>query len=58
MKSAQPRLISEYSGGLYLASLPPNRKKRTHTFLDWKAAKAAYDRGEISIDTPIEVLKK
>jgi DNA-directed RNA polymerase beta subunit len=58
MKSAQPRLISEYSGGLYLASLPPDEKKQTRYFSTWADAEKAYQQGKISIDTPIEVLKK
>ena len=56
MRSVQPRIISENAGGLYLASLPPDKKQKTRTFVSWEDAKKAYQRGELSIDEPVAVL--
>jgi hypothetical protein len=56
MKSAQPRIISEGSGGLYLASLPPNKNEKPRTFISWSDAEKAYRRGELAIDDPVVVL--
>jgi DNA-directed RNA polymerase beta' subunit len=58
MKSAMPRMISENAGGLYLASLPPDKKQKPRTFLTWKDVEHAYNRGEIAMDDPVEVLQK
>jgi len=56
MKSAMPQMISESAGGLYLASLPPDKKQRSRTFMTWKDVQHAYDRGEIAMDDPVVVL--
>jgi len=56
LKSAQPRLISENAGGLFLASLPPDPNQKTRTFASWEDAKKAYERGDLAIDDPIVVL--
>jgi len=56
LKSAQPRLISENAGGLFLASLPPDKNQKTRTFVSWEDAKKAYERGELAIDDPVVVL--
>jgi DNA-directed RNA polymerase beta' subunit len=58
MKSAMPRMISESAGGLYLASLPPDKNQKTRTFMTWKDVEHAYNRGEIAIDDPVVVLGK
>jgi hypothetical protein len=57
-KSAQPRIISENAGGLYLASLPPDSKERPRTFATWKDAKNAYRDGKLAIDDPVIILEK
>jgi DNA-directed RNA polymerase subunit beta' len=45
----------EYVGGLHAATSVPNKRKRPHYFASRKQAIAAYRRGDIDIDTPIEV---
>jgi DNA-directed RNA polymerase subunit beta' len=57
MKSAMPRMISESAGGLYLASLPPDKKQKPRTFMTWKDAEHAYNRGELALDDPVAVLQ-
>jgi len=56
LKSAQPRIISENAGGLYLASLPPDQKQKPRTFVSWADAEKAYRRGDLAIDDPVVVL--
>lgn len=56
LKSAQPRLISENAAGLFLASLPPDKKRATRTFVSWDDAEKAYRRGDLAIDDPVVVL--
>jgi DNA-directed RNA polymerase beta subunit len=56
LKSVQPRPISEHTGGLYLASLPADRRAKTRTFISWADAERAYRHGELAIDDPIEIL--
>ena len=56
MKSAMPQMISESAGGLYLASLPPDKNQRPRTFMTWKDVEHAYNRGEIAIDDPVVVM--
>jgi hypothetical protein len=58
MKSAMHKIISENAGGLYLASLPPDKKKQTRTFVSWADAKRAYQNGELAIDEPVTVLSE
>jgi DNA-directed RNA polymerase beta' subunit len=57
MKSAMPQMISESAGGLYLASLPPDKKQKVRTFITWKDAEHAYNRGELALDDPVVVLE-
>ena len=45
----------EYVGGLYQATAKPDSKKRPHRFLTKRDAVQAFLRGEISIDTPVEI---
>jgi hypothetical protein len=56
MKSPQPRIISENSGGLFLATLPPDKKQKPRTFISWQDAEKAYKRGELAIDDPVVIL--
>jgi DNA-directed RNA polymerase beta subunit len=56
MKSPMHKISSENAGGLYLASLPPDKKKQTRTFVSWADAKRAYQNGELAIDEPVTVL--
>jgi DNA-directed RNA polymerase beta subunit len=56
MKGAMHRLTSENAAGLYLASLPPNKNKKTRTFATWADAKRAYRDGELGVDDPVVVL--
>jgi len=58
MKSAMPRMISESAGGLFLASLPPDKSQKARIFMTWKDVEHAYQRGEIAIDDPVVVLDK
>jgi len=55
MKSAMPRMISEGAGGLYLASLPPDKKQQPRIFMTWRDVEHAYDRGEIALDDAVIV---
>ena len=45
----------EYVGGLFSATSPPAKKRRPHQFMSVKDAIQAYMRGDISIDTPVEI---
>jgi hypothetical protein len=56
MKSAQPRIISEGLGGLFLATLPPDKKQKPRTFVSWADAEKAYRSGNLAIDDPVVVL--
>jgi len=55
MKSAMPRMISDSAGGLYLASLPPDKNIKPRIFVSWKDVEHAYERGEIALDDPVVV---
>lgn len=44
--------------GTYQASVSPSKPKTTRYFESLDAAKAAFRRGEISVDTPISIQKK
>jgi hypothetical protein len=57
MKSAMPQMISESAGGLYLASLPPDKNQKVRTFVTWQDAEHAYHRGELALDDPVMVLE-
>jgi DNA-directed RNA polymerase beta subunit len=45
----------EFAAGLWMASKPPDKDKHPITFASTKDAVAAYRRGEIDVDTPIEI---
>ena len=47
----------EYVGGLWYATKEPDRKKRKRVFRTRQDAVAAFRRGEISADQPIEILE-
>jgi len=51
-------MISESAGGLYLASLPPDKNQKPRTFMTWKDVEHAYQRGEIAMDDPVVVMGK
>jgi len=45
----------EYIAGLYAATAKSRKRKRTHRFLSKKEAIQAYYRGDITVDTPVEI---
>lgn len=48
----------EFQHGLYMATQPADRKSRTVRFLSKEDAVNAYKRGEIDVNTPIEIVKE
>jgi hypothetical protein len=54
-KSPVHKPSQEYVGGLHAATSAPSKRKRPHYFATRADAVAAYRRGDIDIDTPVEV---